>query len=252
MKRKFIFLWMPALLLCGCGKEAVPPESCTPLLVVDGYVTVKVKTLEGDLTLRLPEYAHIVREPSRDCQFTNHVSIDYLWHEGKLISESANRFRVPGAQHINVRLGLNVNGQHMSVTDMPKPPESWRYEHALRHREFPLEFYPQWRWDGPKSVSVGSLMDNAWGITSTRHKDPRNDKPFGAFCSIPPVDTSRPDSRVEGSFAKFGDSKCRGWLLATKNDKVLGAMIDVWAAGAPQINYIYDASVDQLQSFIKE
>jgi hypothetical protein len=243
---------MPALLLFGCGKEVLPPESCSPLSVVDGYVTVKVKTLEGDLTLRLPEYTHIVREPTRGCQYVNHASIDYLWYEGKLISGTSNRFKVPADKHMKVMLGLNVNGPHMSVANMPKPPESWRYEHALRHKTFPLEFYPRWRWDGPESVSAGSLMDNAWGITGTRHKDPRNDKPFGAFCSIPPVDTSRSDSRVEGAFAKFGDSKCRGWLLATKNGKVLGALIDVWAPGAQEISYIYDAAVEQLQKFIQE
>ena len=129
--------------------------------------------------------------------------------------------------------------------------EKLKSEAALRHKHFPLVYYPRFFWASEVGPKYEHQNSGSWGIIETKYKT-LQDKPFTASCSIAPVDPLRSDSRIEGEFAKHGDSKCQGSLLATKNDKALGALIYVWAVGAPQINHIYDAAVEQLQSFIQE
>jgi len=242
-------------MVSGCGKKN-HWEACPPLPVIDGYVTTK--TQQGGLTLKLPDYVDVRRDsrPDRGCQYVQQFYVDYLWYEGKLLPEAEYRFKVPQDNRIKLRIYFD-GGAFAKVGDMYKDDKQpWNFEPALPHKLYPLEFYPRYYWDDPVHPSPGALkraaLDHIWGVRDTKYKKVTDARPFTAACSIPSVDESRPDSRIEAEFAVFGDSKCRGGVSASKNGKTLSVMIDVWRAGAPQINNIYDAVAEQLQSFIQE
>ena len=259
--RIFVGFVMPivcAALISGCGKSNVE-VACPALPVVDGYVSVKTRV--GDMTLKLPAYADVRERPDEKgfCR-AYFVAIDYLWFQGKLISEGKHRFTVPQDQKMHVSIFLS-SGVYPNVNDFSEEvkkaeEESWKLEPALPHKKFPLEFYPRYYWDDPVNPSTVALkrasQDHMWGIRETRYKSIWNGRPFRAGCNIPSAEASNPDSRVESDFAVFGDSKCRGSVSASKNGKGLAVMIDVRRDGAAEINHIYDAVAEQLQSFILE
>lgn len=251
MNRLFLLLLVSELLLLGCDKgdgshETHMVEQCPPLPERDGYLTVKA--LDGGLTLKLPAYANIRRDPRRGCQFATLVTIDYLWIDGRLVSESGNRFKEPGNKRIPVHLSLRDG----SLVGVPNAPEAWRYEPVIRHKHFPLMYYPRFHWaseSGPKSEHQ---MSGSWGIADTKYRPLPGNRLFTASCTIEIVSGNQIGALLEGEFVKNSDSKCRGRILTEKQNKALAALIDVWAPGAPEINHIYDAAVEQLQSFIQE
>jgi hypothetical protein len=216
------------------------------------------------ITLKLPEYSDIRRRNSEsdNCQYLSSFYIDYLWYEGKLISERANRFNVPEGEYIKVVIYFNGSGQLSDGIKSKFLIEPWRMESALPHKKFPLEYYPKYYWDDPDTPSEASIkrasLDSRWGIRDTKYLNPLTSAPFTAFCSIPPLNASKPNSRIENDFAEYGDSKCRGSITAAKKNKFISVTIDVWAhlgndqKGILQINHIYNAVVEELQSFIQE
>lgn len=260
------FLIACVFTLTACGKREAEIIPCDPLPVVDGHVFVKVK--DGDFTLRLPYYANPNRsaygDRAKECQYLKDFSIMYLWYQGKLIPEGTNRFKVPKTEYRPVTIYfLNDAGAGL-VKNLKKPPEkSWRFDGALKHKKFPLEFYPKFEWDDPVNPSPQALQsakfDQTWGIVGTKYKSILTNQPFTAFCDIPPLTKANPDSRIESDFADVGDSKCRGGVIAERDGKYVGVMIDVWAyKGNPshqairEINQIYDAVVEELKTFIQE
>lgn len=239
-------------------------KQCEPLPVTDGYVSVVEH--ETGINLKLPYYANIRRGEELGCHITRFFSIDYLWYENQLVPA--------GEYNVRVKKGLHKKGHYLPVRIYfwnawtgERPPRSnpikpWQLEPAIPHKKFPLEFYPRFYWDDPDSPSEKSLnsarLDQRWGIANTKYKQVGNGLPFRAFCSIPPLDKADPDSRVKNDFAHYGDSKCRGGISASQNGKGLFFTVDVWAYKKPtqkavqDINLIYDALVEQIDTFIKE
>lgn len=274
-EKKSSFLNMTVLILCILvlgmiawfkygfkGRVEQPP--CAPLPVVDGYVTTK--TQQGGITLKLPTYANPMTQSGEDrgCQYVQSFAIDYLWYEGKLIPEGINRFKVPLDKRLPVTVYFWGNA-YARIEEVPKRDKSWNYEGAIPHKFFPLEYYPKYYWDDPVHPSEKALkrarLDQRWGIRDTKYKDVSENGRFQATCSLPYPDPAKPNAGADADFGYFGDSKCRGWILANKNGKTLSATIDVWAyrsddkknqTAIRDINHIYDAAVEQLQSFIQE
>lgn len=231
------------LTLAGCQQSASPPAECPPLPAVDGYMTVTAEG--GKVTLRVPPFAHVML--TQDCKQARQIYFDYLWHEGKLISEGMNRFKVPDDKRFLVRVGIRWFG---SPGQLAVPFQRWRLEGAVRHANYPLLFYPRYYWEASDRPPPKDPPDVMWGIVGTR--DPVLGLPYGASCSILRADPKRQDSVVNGAFATNGDSKCRGSVSAVQGDKAVHAMIDVWANGAPYIDKIFNAAEAELRTYLKD
>jgi hypothetical protein len=243
----------------GDDKYSEQAKKCQPLVNEKGFKSVK--TIAGQVELKLPHFADVRRDVERGCEYTKSITIDYLWHEGQLVPQYEYTFKVPKDEYMPVRIFYR-DSWVISKKEHLNFKEPWNYEPALPHVKFPLEFYPRYHWDDPKTPSEKSIkaaeLDQLWGIRNTQHKHVNSERPFHATCSIPPINTIDLNSRVEADFSKFGDSKCRGWVSAANHGKALYFMIDVWAyKGKDQlaikaINHIYDATVEKLQSFIQK
>lgn len=269
LKYKKITLLLIVLIIVYFYISSIPRlikyQPCEPLPIVGGYVTVN--ELESGIALKLPSFAHIRRSPAKDrgCQNATSIYIDYLWYEQKLIPAYKYDERV--------QKGLHVKGQYFPVriyfktawgnnkTPLPfQSKNAWHYQPALYHEKFPLVFYPRYYWDDPVTPSKSSLkiasLDHKWGIRDTKYKQVGTGRPFVSFCSISALEPSDSNFRVKANFAVYGDSKCRGVVSASKGDKGLYFMVDVWAYKAPEptavkeINLIYDALVEELRTFI--
>jgi hypothetical protein len=250
---------------CDSKKNVWPP--CEPLTVVDGYKTVKVK--EDNFTLKLPDYTDVRRRSVGEwgCDYADNIFIDYLWYDGKLIPWGENRFKVPVDQVVKLLISLKFSGyveedRNRYHKAAESDNDSWRFEDALAHKRYPLEYYPKLFWDDPVNPSETALkrarLDSVWGIRNTNYKDVITDRPFSAFCRIPPLDASDLNSRIESDFD--GSGHCRGRISGAKDGKYLHFLIDVsdlrghgrGHEGMTEINLIYDAVVEKIQSFIKE
>lgn len=255
-KKLMIFLIALIPVISGCDRGpsyAERTKACPALAVRDGYVAVKMKINKGsqEILLKLPkDDARISRGSAYygNCDYADWFGLEYLWHNGKLIPEWSNRFKVPAKKRISVRLTV----ERAFLANDIQIRESWRFTPAVLHKRFPLEYYPRYLFSDPEKPSEQSIsrskLDHVWGIRSTRYTG-ADGNPFTAYCAIPPADPFRPNSRAEGVFANYSDSKCRGTVSAIKNGKGLSALIDVWAVGAPEINQIYDAAYEELQNF---
>ncbi|EGG99000.1 hypothetical protein imdm_1638 [gamma proteobacterium IMCC2047] len=272
--RKYLFssflvtlFFVSITVLTGCDQETNVLEACEPLSIVDGNKTVKTK--EG-VTLILPAFADVRRrsDQGQGCEYISSLYFDFLWYEGKLISEAINRFKVPEGKRKVVKLYYRGSGHvEEARASFRNDPESadkkpWIFEGALPHKRFPLEYYPKFFWDDPKNPSEDALkrerLDSIWGIRNTKYKHVHSGFPFTAYCSIPPADKHNLSSRIESDFAKYGASMCRGSISVEKGGEYISAMIDVYAylgsdqEGVKEINLIYDAAVEKLQSYIQE
>jgi len=258
---KFSFLFL-LLLVSGCDKENDISLPCSPLIAVNGYE--EVTTQEGVL-LRLPKYTDIRRYSGGglDCEVLRALFVDYLWYEAELIPEGINRFKVERDKAVKVRLYYKGSGKLDDLVGSEKADKrSWVFDGALPHKLFPLELYPKYYWDdadNPSEKSIkASRLDSRWGVVGTKYRNGHNDKRFTTSCSIPPLRKSDFQSRVENSFAEYGDSKCRGNITVAKNGSYVTMMIDVWAfngsesVGITEIDHIYDAIVERIEDFIKD
>ena len=84
--------------------------------------------------------------------------------------------------------------------------------------------------------------------------------PFDTLCDFNYVGGKFSKDAVIGvGLTKNGDAKCRGGVLIAKDNKYIGATVDVWAnlggkdqSNIKDINKIYDAIVEELNSYIQE
>ncbi len=235
--------------------QEVPPKPCEPLVVENGFVTIK--TEDSGITLRLPNYADIRRYSDRGCDIADNFGINYLWHEGQLVPEGTYQSKVPKNKYSPVRLFFR--GSVADIQTLKEPiKKPWNFEPALPHKKYQLEFYPRYYWDDPINPSSQSLnrsrLDFMWGVRNTRYKQVGSNLPFLTTCGIPATDPSDSNSRIHGDIR----SNCRGWVNASEDGKALFFMIDVWAGhrdtyrGIDDINHIYDAAVEELKSFLQE
>lgn len=258
---KILVAFLVLIAFVGCDKKkALQHEGmlmpCEPLPAIDGHRFIK--TEEG-VNLKLPTFANIRRRHGDfGCDYMYYLGIDYLWYKGKLISEGINRFKVPQEERIVVKFHYGASGNVVDgVATTNKNTKPWSYDDPIPHKRFPLVLYPKYFWDEAHTPPENPIQAGGWGIVGTKYTNLIG-KPFTAWCSIPPADESNYYSRVESDFARFGNSKCRGGVVATKNGKFLSVTIDVMAylgadqQGIMEINHIYDAAVEKLQSFIQE
>ncbi len=266
---RFILLFSQILLFVGCDMQTNVVVPCDPLPVVDGYREIKLE--DSNVTLRLPEYADLRREPSEEegegCEYARNIFVTYLWYEGKLIPEGSNRFKVPDGEQVKVSLIFGLSGDkefvEKSMQRDPRSNNNWRYDSPLAHKRFPLEYYPKYYWDDPVNPSNDSLKrarrDSIWGVIKTRYKNALTDRYFFAICPIPPSDKADPNSRIESDLANYPASTCQVGMLIATNDKYISVSMRVWAylggnnqKGILELNHISDAMVEEVRSFIKE
>ena len=239
--------------LSGCGpEEGHYREPCPPLPVTDEHVTIQ--TRKSEMKLRLPEYVDLRRNSSLDrgCQYLEAMFIDYLWHNGKLIPEAINRFKVSPKERMHVRVFVSDGYFFDSLSALPTKLQPWQIDPAIPHSKYPLEYYPRFYWDDPNTPTKRSRLDHTWGIRDTRYRDPRDGTPFKASCNIPTPEKFDSRTVLDAPFSNFGDSKCRGWVIVVENGKVVVASMDIWREGGTEINHIYDAVIDQIHEFIQE
>ena len=262
---KLLFVFICCAVLMGCEDDSEMNKRCAPLPTVNGFKTIKL--YEGGVKVKLPFYAGIRRYRRKGCEFASSVFIDYIWYEGKLISQGVNHPLLNEISTVKVALYFRGSGriessQHKSRPVPNKLKRPWRFDGALPHKRFSLVYYPKFYWDNSSVRSEHALkreqLDSVWGISDTKYKGVFSGLPFLAYCSIPSSDDSNPSSRIANNFARYGDSKCRGRITAGKDGNYISVMIDVWAdldnnqEGMTKINHIYDAAVEKLQSFIQE
>ncbi|MGH1440211.1 MAG: hypothetical protein ACRBBR_08895 [Cellvibrionaceae bacterium] len=267
MKMVFLFCVCFSLLACSDDKRLNVSPACEPLPVIGNYVFAKTK--ETDKTLKLPWPAYLIRRAKIDdsdkgCDYIHSLSYEYRWYKGKLYAppESIEKGIHKIKEAFPVKVFYRGSG---FISDIDNSSfERWKLDGSKEHKKFPLIWYPRYQWDDPEKPSELSVrmaqLDSVWGIKNTRYKSIPPDVPFTAYCSIPPLDKDNPESRLENNFAKYGDSKCRGWINARKGDVYITFMVDVWAFKGDyknhhpisEINHIYDALVEEFQSYIQE
>lgn len=245
-------------------------EACPPLPVKDGFVTVKMKVLQkdgglekgaggslkydGEITLRLPEYARIGRKPAvyDECEYAQRIDIPYTWYKGKLIPGQGARFDIP-SDYVNRRVDVSASPEKTGWLKDYKPVEAWRYALATPHQYFPLEYYPRYRWETEVGPQYRSSDSGMWGILNTKHRL-LDGGPFIAGCSIkkPAIQSGRKNPPIETPMADFGDSNCGGRIAFVKNGAVLSFGIRNWKDTVPEINLIYDAVYEEVQHFVQE
>lgn len=158
-------------------------EACLPLPVKDGFVTVKMKVLQkdggvekgaggslkfdGEITLRLPEYADIGRKPAMygEWAYAQRIDIPYTWYKGKLIPGQGARFDIPS--DYDRRVDVSASPEKMGLLKNYKPVEAWRYAVAIPHKHFPLEYYPRHRWETEVGPRYPSSDEGLWGVLNT-------------------------------------------------------------------------------------
>jgi hypothetical protein len=238
---KMLTAFLIGMTLCSC-KPNEPPKACPQIPVVDGF-----RTVVGDgglVTLRLPEFAMI--DLTQDCKQAQFIELDYLWHDGQLISEGINRFKYPDGKSIVVKAYLRSFDTSSGQLNEALPP--WKFEPALPHKTYPLEMYPRAYWQDPAVRPERAPPDVLWGVRGTHN--PISQRPNTVACGIVRADPARQESVVDGEFGKFGDAKCRGSVYAVRGTKAVGGTVDVWAIGVPEIDKIHNAAQKQFETFI--
>ena len=260
-------------------KPDIPPhmkyknvqEACPPLPVKDGFVTVKMKVLQkdgglekgaggslkfdGEVTLRLPEYADITRVPAMygECEYAQRIDIPYVWYKGKLHpAHEWIKLRIP-SDYVNRRVEVISQEGGMRHAIDQEPTEPWRFVPTIPHKFLPLEFYPRYRWETEAGPKYRSSDSGAWGIVNTKHKEP-DGKPFTAgWCTIevPKLSLGQYPQPIAIGMADYGDSKCNGAVRFEKHGTIAAFAIRNWKDTVPEINLIYDAVYEEVQHFVQ-
>lgn len=233
-----------AVALQGCKDKRPPAVACT--YPADGEYVAR----GGTMKLRLPSYVNT--KMTYDCKQLKHLSTEFLWYDGKLLPERANRFNVPSDKYVMIR----ISADHLDAPfDLVKPPhgrpaiEPWRFDPAIAHQKYPMVFYPRWFWKEEHLQPIDAPPDTFWGIENTN--DPITGRRFGAFCDIDRADPSTQASVVRGDFSKNNPAAgCRGGVTAVNGEKIIAVMIDVPASGVPEIGNIYNAVQKELTTYI--
>lgn len=257
--------------------ENIPPhkrfknvqEACPPLPVKDGFVTVKMKVLQkdgglekgaggslkfdGEITLRLPEYARIGRRPAMygECEYAQRVDIPYTWYKGKLIPGQGARFDIPSDYDRRVDVIAQEGGIRHAIDE--RPTEPWRFMPTIPHKFLPLEFYPRYRWETEAGPQFRSSESGAWSIVNTKHKGPDGKTFTAGWCTIEIAGLSQeqPIQPIAVGMADDGDSKCNGAVRFERNGTIMAFAIRNWKDTVPEINHIYDAVYEEVQHFIQ-
>ncbi|HSV34958.1 MAG TPA: hypothetical protein VLI46_05345 [Ramlibacter sp.] len=176
------------------------------------------------------------------------IELAYIWHDGKLLPRDENQFKIPQGKQMPIKIFAR---EVKLLAEQTHSVEYWRFENAVRHRLYPLEFYPRFYWSTQDKRPPKDPPDVRWGVIGTRN--PISGRPFTTACNIDRADPSVQASVVNGEFHKnYSDAKCRGGIAVVKGDKVWFAMIDVWANNARYIDQIYAAAIAELQTKILE
>lgn len=200
--------------------------------------------------------------PPDSCSFVRGLTLHFLYHNKKLVPRSVYGASLNGRKYLPVAVHID-SIRHVSNEVMERINSNlWKYESSVKHVRFPLEYYPKFLWDHPDSPSEQSLrlskLDHIWGITGTDNKLPFSGMPFTAYCSIPVPDGTDIQSEISNEFLRYGDSKCRGSVLATEGDLLISSTVDVWAflgsnneqTAIEDIHLIYDNVVEVLLSLL--
>lgn len=235
-------------LLAAC-KPKVEPMACTPLPIVDGFETAM--TEGGKMRLRVPARASRL---SDDCKQIKSTALAYFWHKGKLVlRDKDNHFdaELNGADGKNRVIEVYLES-FVAISDItPTQAEPWRYEKAIKHDKYPLELYPQFFWSGPHENPLKPSSDVKWGVVGTNN--PVTKQPFTTYCAIEPGPGGTQADVVHGDFTNdIGYANCRGGVIALRGNKAIGATVDVWLNNAHDIDKIYNAVIEKIQTYIEE
>lgn len=261
-----IILYAYVFLLFGCDKEVVQ-KRCDPIPLVDGFRTIKVK--EGNWTLKVPSYvnfnSHFYYESkAEECQYVEDFSVDYVWYQGKLLSHTIYADKLPRGEAGQIRVFGGVNKRQAFMDEADSEKVKYKYEVDFTHSKFPLAHLPRAQWDDPVNPSALSLdlskPPTIWAIMGTKYGTPMMHYPFSVSCDFDYGGKKfNQESVVNASLTKNGDAKCRGGVWAEKNNKYVGGTVYVWAnlggkdqSNIKDINKIYDAIVEEFNSYIQE
>lgn len=254
-KKSTIILRLMTLFFCfkmiGCEEEN--KKLCDQLEIIDGHF--EVRTDPGGPVLKLPALSIIEQGSPNfgECNIARGFSISYEWYGGEL-------------KPSNLAAGVNKTVFHPvriyyrgeMTADLWKD-EGSRYEGAVKHLKYPLEFYPKFFSHGDsESKSENIRQDGVWGVVGTKYKNPINGRKFEAFCGLGSGNLENESLLEVSEFGSGGDEKCRGWILIEHERKVYVLMVDVWANwGYPkheaikEMNFIYDSIVEEFLSYLE-
>lgn len=244
-------------------------KSCAPLQTKHGFINIKFKTLQNsdklkneavnsskfyrEVEIQVPDHADIRRLNSFNggCEYARDIRIKYLWFKQKLIPmHEWIKFSVP-SDYVNrsVEIILKEGSASNHVDNLPI--EKWRINPAYPHKYLPLEYYPKFRWKNIHEPGYPSNYSGAWGVLKTKYKN-YDGSNFTASCSIPIDELKSKNFKklINAPMANFGDSKCNGRLSVENNGIIITFAIRNWKDTTPEINHIYDAAFDEIQSFL--
>jgi len=235
------------VLLIGCKPADIQPP-CAPLSIENGFA--HVTAVGGKVRLKLPAKVSGSVTMTDDCKYVRGFAATYSWHDGKLIDYSDYKGNDWNVVRISVGDSFNSLENFMNMS-LDNPAPSWRYESPVRHKLYPLEFYPHYYWKDSSTPPVKAPRDVVWGVIGTHGA--LDNRPFEVYCDIARADPNSQASVVDGVFFKdYGDAKCRGWIYAINKGNVISALIDVTPRAVPHIDEIYNTAVEKLQAMIQE
>ncbi|MGQ5522910.1 hypothetical protein ACUHMQ_06570 [Chitinimonas sp. PSY-7] len=193
-------------------------------------------TADGKGVLHLPRAANVTLTPYPECNKVHSFTQTIGWYKGKLLTSSAGGINVPNTEVSKVEIfyaGLDSISSRRRMED-------WRYESPIRHKTYPLEYYPRFSWETEVGPAYPYQKYGAWGIIGTRN--PLNGKPIVVSCTIRRTDAIE-NSEVSGD--------CRGHAYGTKNGKVLSARFIVFPPDITEIDAIVNSLNPLLESYIE-
>jgi hypothetical protein len=225
--------------------DQVAPSAlaCQPQLTDDGQQTGPIGR-DGKTRLNLP--AHVGVRWTRDCQRIAFLHADYQWIDGRLLSANELRLNRDPRRGPTVRLYASHLDEEPSER-RPDRSKPWQLE-AIPHRKYPLVYYPKGNWRSEDTPGPHAHMDPAWGVSGTLNAD--TGRPYRALCDMNPV-VNPTGTAVDGDFpSRYPGAKCRTRLVAVGANYRIGALVDVWAEGVPEIDKILRALESELRSFV--
>lgn len=251
--------------ITGCSKQ-VSQKSCNPIPLIDGFRYVKVEG--GGWLLKLPAHVNIdqsyYENKENECQYAKSFSARYVWYQGKLLPHGIYADKLPSGEAGQIQIMASASNHQKFMDDFDSEKVRYKYEIDFTHNKFPLAHLPKYQWDDPVNPSRLALdlssPPQIWAITGSNYGTPNMHYPFSVSCDFDYIAGSFSEGNVVSTgLARNGDAKCRGGILVEKNNKYIGATVFVWAnlggkdqSNIKEINKIYDALVEELNSFIQE
>jgi hypothetical protein len=239
IKRALVWvLVLTTALLAGC-KQPPSPQECTTPPAIDSHVTVEFEGGKGHF--RTPHFGGFVW--TSDCKYVREVTMRFQWHDNKLSDKT-----IHGPDFFLIKVSVEPSGKpHPAVN----PLETWQFEPALGHNKYPIEFYPRTAWSTPDNPKSDPPRYPLWGVKGTMDSQTR--RPFLTSCQIVPVDSSKPESIVDGDFpATNADAKCVGGFSVRDGRANVSVRVEIPAIGVPHIDRIYRALSELITPLIQE